>query len=149
MSPLTNTTAEDVANRRAQLQLWIRQHHGNKQSRFVEASGINQGELSGLLSGKKPFGEKRARSLERAAGMPERFLDQRAAAVVAAAASAASTAALPPSPGWPFTHTSPTEYRRLSEADRSLIEDFVRLLLARAGAKPRSSRQAEPAMAGT
>lgn len=64
-----------VDARRRNLQAWIDQHHEGQQARFVEATGINQGELSLLLKDKS-FGEKRARSLELMAGMPYLYLDQ-------------------------------------------------------------------------
>ena len=62
-----------VATRRARLQRWIDERHDGSQASFAAASGINQGELSGLLK-RKSFGEKRAASLEFAAGMPAGYL---------------------------------------------------------------------------
>jgi hypothetical protein len=61
------------------LRRWISDRFGDSQARFIEDCAgrgheINQGELSGLLN-KKSFGEKKARSLELAAGMPARYLD--------------------------------------------------------------------------
>ncbi len=38
-------------------------------------TGINQGELSAILHGKKPFGEKKARRIEEDAGLPKYWLD--------------------------------------------------------------------------
>lgn len=60
--------------RRANLKKWIDEKHEGKQASFIALTGINQGELSGLLN-KKSFGEKKARSLEKQAGMPELWLD--------------------------------------------------------------------------
>ena len=77
--PTAGPINHDVENRRAQLLRWIEEHYGGVRARFVEATEINQGELSGLLS-KKSFGEKRARSLEASAGMPDKYLDRRAGA---------------------------------------------------------------------
>lgn len=65
----------ETANRRVRLQLWIDDECEGSQSRFIEITDINQGELSGLLK-KKSFGEKKARKLEGQAGMPNRYLDQ-------------------------------------------------------------------------
>lgn len=62
-----------VAARRLRLQQWIAEHHGGSQASFASATGVNQGELSGLLK-RKSFGEKRAASLEEIAGMPAGFL---------------------------------------------------------------------------
>jgi len=61
--------------RRYRLRELIDQKFGGQQSRFVEATGINQGELSGLLK-TKHFGEKKARSIELQTGMPYLYLDQ-------------------------------------------------------------------------
>lgn len=63
-----------VQNRRDRLRAWIDKHCNGSQAQFVTVTGINQGELSGLLR-KKSFGEKKARSLELAAGMPLGWLD--------------------------------------------------------------------------
>lgn len=60
--------------RRKNLQLWIDEKFGGVQAEFINFTGINQGELSGLLK-KKSFGEKKARSLEKLAGMPNLWLD--------------------------------------------------------------------------
>lgn len=70
-----------VSLRRRRLQSWIDQNFGGRQSHFLENIAArtgelaNQGELSGLLSGKKSFGEKKARKLELQAGMPPLYLD--------------------------------------------------------------------------
>jgi len=63
-----------VAYRRRRLREWIDRHYGGVQSAFIAATGVNQGELSGLLSSKS-FGEKRARRLEGQARMPDGYLD--------------------------------------------------------------------------
>lgn len=63
-----------VAARRVKLRQWLTLHHGGKQKRFIEATGINQGLLSGLLSGKKSFREEQAINLETLARMPEGYL---------------------------------------------------------------------------
>jgi len=76
-------TAEpaNVSTRRRRLQHWIEERFGGIQSAFLEdiasrtGKPANQGELSGLLSGKKSFGEKKARKLEEQAGMPQSWLD--------------------------------------------------------------------------
>ncbi|MCF7522181.1 3,4-dihydroxy-2-butanone-4-phosphate synthase [Neisseria sp. ZJ106] len=60
--------------RRCNLRQWIDRHYAGQQSRFVEAIAINQGELSALLKNKS-FGEKKARKIEAAAGMPPMWLD--------------------------------------------------------------------------
>lgn len=60
--------------RRHNLRQWINQQYGGQQARFVEAVGINQGELSALLKNKS-FGEKKARKIEQSASMPDMWLD--------------------------------------------------------------------------
>jgi len=62
-----------IQARRARLREWIDSRFGGSQSAFVASTGINQGELSGLLK-TKSFGEKRAASLERVAKMPPGYL---------------------------------------------------------------------------
>lgn len=69
----TDTAA--VALRRKRLKQWIDERHDGVQAAFVASAGINQGELSGLLKNKS-FGEKRAASLEAAAGMPPGYLSE-------------------------------------------------------------------------
>lgn len=129
-----NADTDDVANRRAQLRRWIREHCDNKQAVFVERSGINQGELSALLKNKS-FGEKRARSLERAAGMPLKYLDQRGdsgyAQTVASRADARE--ATPSYAAWPFARITPHQYDRLSVTEKLAVEQIVALFVARAG----------------
>jgi SOS-response transcriptional repressor LexA len=70
----TTSNSEIVSRRRKRLKDWIDRHHEGLQAGFVERTGINQGELSGLLKSKS-FGEKKARSLEKLAGMPAYWLD--------------------------------------------------------------------------
>lgn len=58
-------------HRRLRLAELIRLHFEDKQANFVAATEQNQGEISGILGGKKSFGEKKARKLEeRAATLP-------------------------------------------------------------------------------
>lgn len=69
--------------RRTRLKQWIADKFPGKrgQSAFIEniaarsGTEINQGELSALLSGKKSFGEKKARNMERLSGMGDKWLD--------------------------------------------------------------------------
>jgi phage repressor protein C with HTH and peptisase S24 domain len=76
-----NAESDIVTNRRKRLQYWIDEQFNGVQSAFIEDIAVrtgvsaNQGELSGLLSGKKSFGEKKARKLELQAGMPGFWLD--------------------------------------------------------------------------
>ena len=61
--------------RRNQLSKLIQEKYKN-QAGFIRETGINQGELSAILRGKKSFGEKKARKLEEDAGLPSGWLDQ-------------------------------------------------------------------------
>lgn len=69
-----STDTPTVANRRKKLALWIQSRCDGSQAKFIEETGINQGELSALLRDKS-FGEKKARNLEKQAGMPDLYLD--------------------------------------------------------------------------
>lgn len=71
--PMTGQDSPLVALRRARLQQWIDERYGGSQAEFIKAAGVNQGEISALLKNKS-FGEKRATTLERAAGMPAGYL---------------------------------------------------------------------------
>lgn len=63
-----------VKTRRERLRELITKRFGGKQARMVEETGINAGELSGLLR-TKHFGEKKARALEAQLGLPAMWLD--------------------------------------------------------------------------
>lgn len=63
-----------VATRRERLRQLINDRFDGRQTHFVEATGINAGELSGLLR-TKHFGEKKARTLEAQLGLPNMWLD--------------------------------------------------------------------------
>ncbi len=66
--------------RRAKLREWIDQYHNGVLAGFAAVTEINQGELSGLLRDKS-FGEKKARSIEKKAGMPPGWLDNTASVI--------------------------------------------------------------------
>ena len=68
--PVSNEVV--VAARRARLQEWIDLHYKGSKASFIAATGVNQGELSGLLK-RKSFGEKRAATLEATASMRHPF----------------------------------------------------------------------------
>lgn len=79
-NPLMDT--DIVKTRRERLRALIAKRFGGKQSRMVEDTGINAGELSGLLR-TKHFGEKKARALEDQLGLPALWLDGEAKAPTA------------------------------------------------------------------
>jgi|GEM_PF-5418463 len=72
---------ETAEHRRKRLRMWIDENFDRSQSAFIDDASkrskkpMNQGELSAILSGKKSFGEKKARSLETQGGMPFMWLD--------------------------------------------------------------------------
>ena len=75
----TSNQTSQAEVRRELLKRWIKDYFDDSQARFIEhcadrGHDINQGELSSLLKNKS-FGEKKARSLEAAAGMPDRHLE--------------------------------------------------------------------------
>ena len=65
-----------VSARRRALKALIDTKYGGLQSGFVADTGMNQGEVSGLLSGRKHFGEKKARAIELISGLPYRSMDK-------------------------------------------------------------------------
>lgn len=75
-----------VATRRRRLREWIEERHAGSQAAFAAATSINQGELSLLLKDKS-FGEKRAATIEAAAGMPAGYLSGEGRAEVVAASA--------------------------------------------------------------
>lgn len=107
MTEIKNPAAE---NRRIQLRKWIDQHFGGSQSLFIAATNngekqINQGELSGLLRDKS-FGERRARSLEKQAGMPAGYLDDKCSLPDNKVSDIAAQASITVTTGWPFSKVS-------------------------------------------
>lgn len=66
------TTAD---NRRRRLLALIKEQFGT-QAEFVRRTGENQGAISAILSGARPFGEKKARDIEDKAGVQAGWLDQ-------------------------------------------------------------------------
>lgn len=60
--------------RRSRLAELISQKYGGSQAKFIEQTGENQGEVSGLLRSKS-FGEKKARKLEEKCSLPKGWLD--------------------------------------------------------------------------
>lgn len=78
MPKRSDAAIRDAENRRARLRTWIDEHFGGSQAAFVSTHKLNQGEISALLKDKS-FGGVKARNLEAATGMPERYLDERSA----------------------------------------------------------------------
>jgi len=119
MQPTMTTADEDpiVTRRRARLRAWIDTRFGGSAALFIASTNngdkqLNQGELSALLR-KKTFGERRARSLERMAQMPFRYLDEQDPNIPAAQSPTAQdpfhTEQPPPAAaplGWPFSKVS-------------------------------------------
>jgi hypothetical protein len=60
--------------RRARLAQLIQEKYGGSQARFVDETGENQSEVSGLLRAKS-FGERKARKLETKCELPQGWLD--------------------------------------------------------------------------
>ena len=71
---MPSTNAATVSARRQRLADWINDKHGGKQAEFLAHTGLNQGMISSLLVGSKPFGEKLAGNIEQKAGMPAGYL---------------------------------------------------------------------------
>lgn len=82
MNERRHPSTDVVANRRRQLRRWIDEKFDGSHTAFIGSTNdgekqLNQGELSGLLR-EKSFGEKKARSLEAQAQMPNGYLDSQA-----------------------------------------------------------------------
>ena len=82
MPKRSDAAIRDAENRRARLRTWIDEHFDGSQAAFVSAHKLNQGEISALLKDKS-FGGVKARNLEAATGMPERYLDERTTTEIA------------------------------------------------------------------
>jgi phage repressor protein C with HTH and peptisase S24 domain len=62
--------------RRERLRRLISDEYGGNTSRFGQIVGKSQSQLSGTLTSKKGFGEKLARQIEAAVGLPKGWLDR-------------------------------------------------------------------------
>jgi hypothetical protein len=70
----------DEELRRFRLREWINVHYDANVSEFCRVTRKHQPHIADALSGKKPFGEKLARSIEAVTPqMPARYLDERLA----------------------------------------------------------------------
>lgn len=112
-----------VLNRRKKLRAWIDANCGGAQVDFItqcanRAYEISQGELSGLLRAKS-FGEKKARAIERGAGMPTGYLD-----------SPVDDAQIYAVSVWPFEGIKENEYQLLDAEQRADIEKYIKLQIA-------------------
>jgi phage repressor protein C with HTH and peptisase S24 domain len=74
MATIKEIRKQEADRRRARLSELIRLHFEDRQKAFIDRTGINQGELSGLLKDKS-FGGLKARALESAAGLLPGSLD--------------------------------------------------------------------------
>lgn len=61
--------------RRERLREWIRLNYDSVVMRFCQAVGKAQSQMADMLDGRKSFGEKVARDLEKLAHMPPLYLD--------------------------------------------------------------------------
>ncbi|WP_124832920.1 hypothetical protein [Burkholderia sp. Bp9031] len=68
--------------RRARLGHLIATRYHGRQVDFLKESGESQSEISGMLNGRKSFGEKKARKIELAVGLPKGWLDESGDGVV-------------------------------------------------------------------
>ena len=73
--------SDDMQARRSdRLSEYIKSNY-ELQKVFIEEYGFSQSEISTLINGKRSFGEKKARSIEAAVGLPEGYLDREPANV--------------------------------------------------------------------
>jgi len=66
----------ESTHRRRKLEQLIRVSFGGVQARFIKATGINQGELSAIIGGKKSFGRRKASTLEGQLGLSKGYFEQ-------------------------------------------------------------------------
>lgn len=121
--------------RRARLAQLIQEKYEGSQAKFVDETGENQGEISGLLR-TKAFGEKKARKLEEKCGLPRGWFDIDPVAAVETEAIAERPAQRPMlsvveniEPQWmALVYVTQreldllTNYRRSSDIGKSLVE---------------------------
>lgn len=104
--------------RRKRLAEWIADKFEGRQAGFLEKTGGHQGELSALLGNRRPFGEKKARSIEALSGMPPYWLDGGDATPVIDDGAVAEFA-------WVYNNASESGkafLRRTVEASKAFIE---------------------------
>lgn len=104
MATRSEAAVRDAENRRKRLRQWIDEHFSN-QAAFVAAHNLNQGEISSLLKDKS-FGSVKARNLEAATGMPERYLEERAETASPVARPSELWQGQVPPPGTPIPDSS-------------------------------------------
>lgn len=150
---MTTTQMPDLttATRRAKLRTWIDLHCHGTQSEFLTSCARNgyelsQSELSGLLR-QKSFGEKKARAIEKGAGMPPRYLDT-PEGFVPAPAEPAKVEVRESTPAsrwqWPFKKVRPEQYELLDEEQRMDIEKYV-MLQVKSREPPNAEKHESPA----
>lgn len=62
-------------NRSDRLKLWIDEHYGGVQARFIEKFDLKQSEISQIINKSRVCGEKKARDIENKSDIPENWLD--------------------------------------------------------------------------
>lgn len=148
--PTTHQPDPTTDTRRAKLRIWINLHCNGTQSEFLTSCANNgyelsQSELSGLLR-QKSFGEKKARAIEKGAGMPLRYLDTPDG--YAATQPSAPPEVREPSPSgrwtWPFKKIRPEQYELLDDEQRIDIEKYV-LLQVKSREPPTAEKHESPA----
>lgn len=83
---LDNNGVEEHDTRRAALRAWIDKHNDGNVTEFARKHGLNQSHLSEMFAGKRPIGERVARTIETKAKMPARHLEKFSGAVKEASA---------------------------------------------------------------
>lgn len=148
--PTTHQPDPTTDIRRAKLRTWIDLHCHGIQSEFLTSCARNgyelsQSELSGLLR-QKSFGEKKARAIERGAGMPSRHLDTPDGYTSAQPTAQPEVEESTPSSRWmwPFKKIRPEQYDLLDDEQRVDIEKYV-LLQVKSREPPPAEKHESPA----
>ncbi len=67
-----NKAASDA--RAERLDSWVKDHYRTKQE-FIDKFGLNQGEITNIISKKRVIGERKARKLESQTDIPDMYLE--------------------------------------------------------------------------
>lgn len=145
---ISRIDSPETAIRRVMLRRWIDEQCQGLQTTFIESTGknggkeINQGELSGLLKSKS-FGEKKARALEKASGMPAGYLNPAMPSHWKPPKAPLTAKEGGDAYGWPFSQITMWEYQNLlTDDDRAGVENLAVTLR---NARAHGTKQSTPA----
>jgi len=126
--------------RRNRLRQWIDDKFDGVASRFAASVGKSQPQIQDMLSGRKSFGERIARDLERRGQMGKGWLDAESGPVVADRAAATHSWSISPSAEEAEVGR---EWGKLEEPQRSCVREQILCLVAaqKRDARTKAKRQ--------